>query len=180
LAQINQAYATTEEYRAVITKDDPADDIVLARHLSACSRFYDRTTGEFWGKESPAVARIWEGDGSNCLRVKGGIDLCPGIADPTGMTVELDSNLNGTYATTFTSGQYECHPLNNAFGPEPQPFTELVILPGRVPATSLGLQGCASRSRRFMATTPSPKTCGRTSSSSAASGVAKPRDLRET
>ena len=129
MAAIAQAYFTVVEFRAAINKGSPDDDLVLARQAVAVSRFIDRQTGQFFGKDSAAVIRYWVGDGSYCLRLTGDEDddLCPGIADTTGMAVALDSAMAGTYSTTLSAGQYEAWPLNADKGPEPRPYRELVI-----------------------------------------------------
>ena len=135
MAAIGDSYATEEDYKqrfpnAVATKDGPR----RTRALQDTTRWITSHCHQFFTKNAAAVARVWIGDGSACLKLYGQ-DNCPGIAPdlaagvysaPT-ITVKIDTGLDGTYATTLTSAQRELHPLNLLFGDEPGPYKELVI-----------------------------------------------------
>lgn len=123
---ITDAYATVEEYKAVAGKSDGSRDGDIAGALDAVTNAITSHTHQFFTKNDSPVARIFYGSGSYCLKLYGQ-DNCPGIADSTGMTVELDSGYNGTYQSIFAGGSYELHPLNALLGREPGPYKELYI-----------------------------------------------------
>lgn len=127
---ISDAYATVADYTSLVTKRSDADNLIIAEEAKSISRLIDSLMHQFFSRDASAVARTFIGDGSRCLRVYGPGN-CPGIADTTGMTVELDSGLDGTYATTLTSLQYETRGfgdnLNTELGPEPEPYRELYL-----------------------------------------------------
>ena len=135
MAGLGDPYATPADYAARFgpisdTKRLPA----IERALTSTTRWITSRCHQYFNHDATAVARVFVGDGSACLKLYGH-DNCPGIApDLTAgvyslpsITVKIDSNLDGTFATTLTSGQYELHPLNLLFGDEPGPYKELVL-----------------------------------------------------
>lgn len=117
---ISDAYVSVPEYRGAIGNEDPAGDLVLAWHLEACTRLYERETGQFFGRDAAAVTRVYEGNGTSCLKVDN-------IADTTGMTVKIDFDRDGSFADedALAATDYEVMPLNAARGPEPKPWYEV-------------------------------------------------------
>lgn len=135
MAAIGDAYATHADYTLRFTNAiDPKRQTAIERALLDATRWITSRTHQFFQHNAAAVARIWYGDGSACLKLYGG-DNCPGIApdlaagvySAPSITVAIDTSLDGTYATTLTSAQYELHPLNLLFGDEPGAYKELVI-----------------------------------------------------
>lgn len=128
---ITDAYGTPQGYRAVTGKTDTADDALIDRHLVAASRVFERETGQFFGRDAEAVARIFVARDSRCL------DLtyegnCPGIAtneSPSVPVIKVDSDGDGSFSdeSAWSAGDYELWPLQAAQGPEPRPWDRIVI-----------------------------------------------------
>ncbi|HSW94542.1 MAG TPA: hypothetical protein VLI88_00110, partial [Patescibacteria group bacterium] len=145
MAAITDPYATPQQYRAVVSKSDDGDDGEIAADLLAVSRYLDRCLGTFFTKDAVAVARVFTIPGS--LRrpygtmplgwaetenpyVYGGYSRTINIDDlaaaPT--SIILDTDRDGLFDDTpWASTDYELWPLNAARGPEPKPYTTIVV-----------------------------------------------------
>lgn len=122
---ITDAYAGVEEYRGAAGNTDDAETVALARHLKLMSRALERRVGMYFNQET--VARRWQGDGGQCLRIRGGRSLCPGLASLTDLVVKLDTARDGLFASTVALTDFDLRPLDAPFGPEPGPYTELFL-----------------------------------------------------
>lgn len=131
---ITDAYVTGQEYRAVAehsTTPDPGLDLLIQPHLIACTRLFERETGQFFGRDDAPVARVFRAKWSDRLELtyEGN---CPGIAtidSPNVPLIKVDTDGDGSFAdeTAWSVGDYELQPLQAAQGPEPQPWTSICI-----------------------------------------------------
>ena len=120
------AYATAQEYRANTGKSDGGDDPLISRHLETVSRLIDSLTGQYFGRDEEAVARVFKAKWSDRL------DLtyegnCPGIADITDLAIKVDTDDDGDFAdeTAWSAGDYELLPRQALQGSEPKPYTRI-------------------------------------------------------
>lgn len=126
---ISDAYATPQEYRAIAGKRGTEDELLLAKHLVTCSRLVDRETGQFFGKDEEAVARIFVARDSRCLDLDYS-GFCPGIADITDLEIKVDTDGDGSFAdeVAWSLGDYNLYPLQADQGPEPRPWDRIVAI----------------------------------------------------
>ncbi len=151
---VTDSYATAALYRTVISKTDTGSDADIALDLQAVSRWIDLKVGRFFTMDAAPVARVFTP--SQSLRLLGQLpigwaesenpyrwgpwarhqnvdDLA---AAPTSIIVDDDQDgnftndtaLNGT-SQGYTGGyaDYELWPLNAPLGPEPAPWTMIVL-----------------------------------------------------
>ena len=114
---VSDPYFDAEAYRAAKGLLDDADDEIIDVQAEAISRYFEKVTGQWFNTDEMGEVRRFVGNGTSVLRVDQ--DGCPGIADADGVTV-----------TGHTS--FELFPLNAALGPEPKPFTSIVLTSGGV------------------------------------------------
>lgn len=113
---VTDAIFDAEEYRAAKGLLDDSDDELIDLQAIAVTRYLERASGQFFGKDATAVTRRFVGSGGTLLRLDN--EGCPGIASASGVTVTAD----GQEYTAF-----ELFPLNANLGAEARPFTSLVL-----------------------------------------------------
>lgn len=125
---IGDAYATAQEYRATTGKGSSGDDAVITRQLLACSRFFERESGQFFNRDESAVARVFR------ARYPDVLDLtyegnCPGIATTAGLSIKVDTDNDGSFAdeTAWGATDYELLPLQADKGPEARPWSRVHV-----------------------------------------------------
>ena len=130
MAAVTDAYATSEEYRRVYKGSTSDDDPVLDSDLLAVSRHLDHRLGRFFTKDEADIARIYV-PSSGCGNTLWIDDLS---ASPT--SIKIDDGDDGSFSgdTALASSDYELNPLNASKGPEPRPYTHIVL-------TSWGTKG---------------------------------------
>lgn len=121
---IGDAYATAATYRARVVKSSADDDAAITSSLESVSRWLERTLNVVsFNQDAAAVARVYIGDGSPCLRVDE-------IALTAGLSIKVDEDDDGSFGdetALASSGAYELRPLNADKGPEAQPWREIVL-----------------------------------------------------
>ena len=156
VAQITDAYAAVTDYRETIKKVDAGADDVIARNLISVSRFVDRCTGRFFTRDAAPVQRVYAASSSLRLLGQLPIgwaesenpyrwgpwarhlvvdDMC---VAPT--SVVIDWNQDGVFNTpgditlNVTNlghpsmfQDFELWDLDAPFGPEPKPWTTIVL-----------------------------------------------------
>lgn len=132
---ITDAYATAQEYREVGGAVSAGTDAVIDRDLIAVSRWLEHKLGRFFNVDASDVARIYVTSGAEKLWID---DLS---AAPT--TIKIDEDADGDFSdeTALASTDYELRPLNAVLGPEPGPYTHIVL-------TSWGTKGRWGRNQR--------------------------------
>lgn len=123
------AYLGVPEYRARIGKEDTGADLLIASDLLAISRLVEENLHVYFNRDAAAVARVFVGDGTQCLKLRGQLDNCPGIAAVTDLAVKVDEDNDGSFAdeSAWASTDYELHPLNWALGERP---ADSLYIPG--------------------------------------------------
>lgn len=100
------AYCTVQDVRDQL--DDTSsklDASLIEKAVAATSRAIDRYCGRrFWQDPAP-IPRLFEPLESRLADVDD-------ISTAAGLVVKVDSNGDGTYATTWTPGDYQLRPLN--------------------------------------------------------------------
>lgn len=143
---LTDPYASVQEYRDVVDKTDAASDGAILDDLTAVSRWLDLKLGRFFTKDAAPVARVFTipgalrnrfmvpplgwaesenpymyGTWSRSLTVDD-------IASTTGLSIICDTDRNGLFDDgALAATDYELWPLNAALGPEPKPYTTIVI-----------------------------------------------------
>jgi hypothetical protein len=122
---VTDAYATAATYRALLGKNDASIDAQILDDLTAVSRYLDWKCERFFTKDSAVVARLYLPSAyTDSL-------IVDDIADTAGLVIKVDTNRDGSFTTetAFASTDYQLWPLNAATGPEPKPYTKIVIPP---------------------------------------------------
>lgn len=143
---ITDPYATAAQYRSTLDKSDAGDDADILLDLTAVSRWLDKKLGRFFTKDAAPVARVFTLPGS--LRaalaaaplgwaesenpwVHGVFSRTLSVDDlsaaPTAIKIDQDDDGLFTDETALAATDYELWPLNAPLGPEPSPYTAIVI-----------------------------------------------------
>lgn len=131
MAVLNAVYADADLYRAVVSKSDTAEDGEIVGDLKAISRYVDWKTGRFFGRDDAPTARVFvvpslygAAYDANYLASFEVDD----IATASGLLVKDDTDANGVFGeTAWAATDYELRPLNAPAGPEPAPYTRIVV-----------------------------------------------------
>lgn len=127
---IGDAYATVGEYRSHIDKDSSEQDTAIAVDLLATSRWLERRLGvETFNKDETTSVRVYIGKGSSVLKLLTDDGRQAGIASTGSLSIKVDDDDDGSFAdeTALATSDYELRPLNAAVGPEPKPWTSIVL-----------------------------------------------------
>ena len=112
-----EAYATAVEYRGVVGSSDTSEDGEIDRQLLATSRYVERYTGQFFGRDAEPEARVFIGSGLPYLRVDWD---SPGIATATGLVVKVDADDDRDFTSeTDIASSLLTLPLNAAVNGRP-------------------------------------------------------------
>lgn len=117
-------YATSAQLKAQLRIEDTADDLEIARAVTAASRAIDHACNRQFGLNGSAVARVYAGD---CTRIDGR----PAIAifdvmTTSGLVVKIDQGDDGTHETTLTlNTDFHLWPYNA--GGDLKPWTHIVF-----------------------------------------------------
>jgi len=119
---IDSPYAIASEYRTVTGRTDTGADAQILLDLTAVSRYLEGRLERFFNNDLAVVQRTYIPTvTSDTLRVDD-LAFAPTI-------IALDTEGDGTYASTLAATDYELLPVNAAVGPEPRPWTQIRILP---------------------------------------------------
>lgn len=105
---LGDSYATLAELRSRVKITDAtytAEDTRLTAALAAASRGIEKVTGRQFNLAASATARVYYPQDMNWA-------LVDDISSTTGLIVKTDSTGGATYATTWTSSDYQLEPLN--------------------------------------------------------------------
>lgn len=117
MAVVN-GYCTLAELKGWRGVEDTVDDADLELAINAASRHIDRLTRRRFYKDGAPSSRVFrEANGSTVY-----VD---DIADTTGLVIKTDTAGDGTFATTWTSADYELAPLNGFADGEAWPYTAI-------------------------------------------------------
>ena len=101
-------YATVEALREQFDDDNrDLPERLLQRALKATSRAVDRFCGQRFWQDPGVVTRVYRPDVAD-------VAWLDPISTTTGLVVATDTTGDGSYATTWTSTDYELWPLNAA------------------------------------------------------------------
>ena len=122
---VSDAYATLAMYKSIVGKTSAGDDAIIPDDLMAVSRYLDWKLERFFTKDAAAVARTY------LPSVYTDSLVVDDIASTAGLTIKVDTNRDGSFTseTAFGASDYQLWPLNAATGPEPKPWTKIVIPP---------------------------------------------------
>lgn len=113
------AYATVQDAQDQLDISDTSDDAYLDVCLNAASRAVDQWCNRRFYKDTSATARYYTATDPRWLDVDD-------FWSTTGLVVATDAGDSGSYATTWTTSDYELHPINGiAAGYEDWPYTAL-------------------------------------------------------
>ena len=116
------AYATAANYKAVVGMTDATKDAQITLDLLAVSRYIDGKMRRTFNKDTAATSRIYIVDTAADYLWIDDISTTP-------TSVEVDTDEDGTYATSLAATDYEMLPRNAAKEPEARPFTKIKLLP---------------------------------------------------
>jgi hypothetical protein len=101
---ITNGYCTLADLKAVLRISDTVDDPLLEARITESSRVIDDYCDRVFYQTSLS-SRIY-------VSPSGDYVLTDDIATATGLVVKVDTAIDGTYATTLTSSQYQLEPIN--------------------------------------------------------------------
>jgi hypothetical protein len=102
---ITNGYCTLSELKSVMRINDTVDDTMLEARITEASRVIDQHCDRRFYADTNATARLYVPPVSDLVMVDD-------ISTTTGLIVKIDSNGDGTYATTLTASQYQLEPVN--------------------------------------------------------------------
>jgi len=136
---ITNGYCNLMQLKADLQIRDAADDSRLEIAISAASRQIDGHCGQRFWQDASVVAREFYAEDVNIVRVP------EGISTTTGLIVKIDTNDDGTFATTLTiSTEFLLWPVNAADEVPVQPFRAVRLVDGDYyfPMSASGRPGC--------------------------------------
>lgn len=102
---ITNGYATLNEVKASLRLTDNTDDALLERAIESASRRIDGYCGRFFYKTSQTAVTMYP--------ISEFLLAFPNDVSNTSVTIKIDTNANGTYATTLVQGtDYILEPTN--------------------------------------------------------------------
>lgn len=102
---LGDAYATVNDLKARLDREDGIDENALKAALDTASRGIEKMTGRQFNKATTATARVYRPRSYRFVDVDD-------FHTTTGLIVETDDGDTGTYGTSWASTDYELYPLN--------------------------------------------------------------------
>lgn len=122
--ELVKPYATPQQYRGLLELRSDARDEDIEADLIAGGRYLDARLNRRMGfNKSELITRVFIVKERDFLEVD---DIC----DVTGLEVKVDTNRDGTFATTVPATDFELRPLGALTLPEPRPYHSLWRLRG--------------------------------------------------
>lgn len=115
---LTNAYCTIDDLRGWNRSNATATELVLERAINACSRGIDRFCERTFFQLTEA--RYFDVPCATQVLPFGPYNDLAELTE-----VKTDDTRNGSFATTWTSADYQLLPLNPNAGPEQRPYTDL-------------------------------------------------------
>lgn len=116
---IMNGYATLAEVKAALRLTDNVDDTLLERAIESASRRIDGYCGRWFYKTSATAVNIYP--------INEYLVAFPDDVSNTSITIKIDTNADGTYATTLTQGvDYILEPTDAALRGYPYTHARMV------------------------------------------------------
>jgi hypothetical protein len=116
---ITNGYATLAEVKAALRLTDSVDDTLLERAIESASRRIDGYCGRWFYKTSATAVNIYP--------INEYLVAFPDDVSNTSITIKIDTNADGTYATTLTQGvDYILEPTDAALRGYPYTHARMV------------------------------------------------------
>ena len=121
---VTDAYATAATYRSLIQKSDTGEDAEILVDLTAVSRYIERRVGRFFTTDAANVYRVYRATDLSNEPKSLFVDDLVSVA-----SIKVDTDDDGSFADedAWAATDYELYPLNAADGPEPAPYTRILI-----------------------------------------------------
>jgi hypothetical protein len=116
---ITNGYATLADLKAALRLTDNVDDSLLERAIESASRRIDGYCGRWFYKTSATAVNIYP--------INEYLVAFPDDVSSTSITIKIDTNADGTYATTLTQGvDYILEPTDAALRGYPYTHARMV------------------------------------------------------
>lgn len=116
---ITNGYATLAEVKAALRLTDSVDDTLLEKAIESASRRIDGYCGRWFYKTSSTAVNIYP--------INEYLVAFPDDVSSTSLTIKIDTNADGTYATTLTQGvDYILEPTDAALRGYPYTHARMV------------------------------------------------------
>jgi hypothetical protein len=116
---ITNGYATLAEVKASLRLTDSTDDALLERAIESASRRIDEYCGRFFYKTSQTAVTMYP--------INEYLLSFPNDVANTSVTIKIDTNADGTYATTLVQGSdYILEPTNSPLQGYPYSLARMV------------------------------------------------------
>jgi len=113
---ISNAYASLNQVKAALRITDAIDDSLLEMAIESASRAIDGHAGRYFYSSGTATRVFAADDAWMCQ-----IDDLAGTA----VTIQIDSDANGTFADTFKTTDYQLEPVNGVVDGLQVPYTRV-------------------------------------------------------
>lgn len=127
---VGDAYNTAALYKTAFGITTTTQDTRIASVLLAVSRYIERRLDRFFNQDASVVERLYEQHSRRLLIDGRPALMLDDISTTTGLIVKQDENVDGSVAadTAWTlNTDFILWPYNADKGPEPQPWTALVV-----------------------------------------------------
>lgn len=116
---VSDPLASVADYAQVYPNANSDNQTELLSQLTAVSRYIEFMCGQQFTKDAAAVARVYRPTrASSQLWLGENLSTTPTL-------LQLDTDGDGTYATTISSSDYELWPTNAALGAEAKPYRRI-------------------------------------------------------
>lgn len=115
---ITNGYVLLEDVRSALRITDEDDTALHEMHINAASRLIDSWCGRHFYAETVASARVFRAANPRIV-------MCDDISTTTDLVVKTDTTGNGTFDTTWDSGDYQLEPLNGRRSGQAWPYHTL-------------------------------------------------------
>src|SRR5262245_956655 len=141
---VSDPYATPQDYRDRINRTDEGHDAEIYDQLVAVSRVIDKKLQRFftkdqtvqarpfypkgWAEGDPEAENPWFATGRSSIARSRYLNV-DDIATTVGLIIKIDHARSGSFAseTPLAPTDYLLFPLNADKGPEPQPWTRILL-----------------------------------------------------
>jgi hypothetical protein len=116
---LGRLYCTLEALKSRLSITNTDDDLELHGACFGASRWVEQHTDRHFWRTSSSEVRTFVPDNGYCLELPAFNDLV------SITTLKTDASGDGTFETTWTSGDYQLLPVNPGAAPETKPYTEI-------------------------------------------------------
>ena len=120
---ISNGLCTLSDVKQAMNVFDSVDDVRIELAIEAASRMIEAQCNRRFYKDANASARTF-------VATNPALVLCDDFYTATGLVVRTDTGMDGTFAQTWTSADYQLEPLNQIIDGQPWAWTQIRAIEG--------------------------------------------------